>query len=44
MLDPKGDLVTALLAAVSPARAYATVLLDFADTEWPAALNPLGKL
>ena len=41
VLDPKGDLVMSLLAAVSPDRANDTVLLDFADTEWPVALNPL---
>ena len=41
VLDPKGDLVTALLAAVPPDRAGDTILLDFADTEWPVALNPL---
>ena len=41
VLDPKGDLVMSLLAAVPPDRANDTVLLDFADTEWPVALNPL---
>ena len=41
VLDPKGDLVAALLAAVPPERAQDTVFLDFADTEWPVALNPL---
>ena len=41
VLDPKGELVEALLAAVPPERAQDTVFLDFADTEWPVALNPL---
>ena len=41
VLDPKGDLVEALLAAVPPGRTGDTILLDFADTEWPVALNPL---
>ena len=41
VLDPKGDLVEALLAAVPPGRVEDTILLDFADTEWPVALNPL---
>ncbi|MCY3958707.1 MAG: type IV secretion system DNA-binding domain-containing protein [Chloroflexi bacterium] len=41
VLDPKGDLVSALLAAVPPHRERDTVLLDFADTAWPVALNPL---
>ena len=41
VLDPKGDLVEALLAAVPSDRAGDTILLDFADTEWPVALNPL---
>ena len=41
VLDPKGDLVEALLAAVPPGRVKDTILLDFADTEWPVALNPL---
>ena len=41
VLDPKGDLVETLLAAVPPGRTGDTILLDFADTEWPVALNPL---
>ena len=41
VLDPKGDLISALLAAVPPHRTDDTILLDFADTDWPAALNPL---
>ncbi|MCY3748924.1 MAG: type IV secretion system DNA-binding domain-containing protein [Chloroflexi bacterium] len=41
VLDPKGDLISALLTAVPPHRTDDTILLDFADTDWPAALNPL---
>ena len=33
VLDPKDDLIAALLAAAPPERASDTVLLDFADTE-----------
>ncbi len=41
LLDPKGDLVRALLAAIPADREPDVVALDFADTAWPVGLNPL---
>ena len=41
VLDPKGDLANALLAAIPKHRADDAIFLDFADTAWPVALNPL---
>ena len=41
LLDPKGDLARALLAAIPAERERDVLDLDFADTAWPVALNPL---
>ncbi|MDE0002955.1 MAG: hypothetical protein OXQ29_09700, partial [Rhodospirillaceae bacterium] len=41
LLDPKGDLARALLAAIPSTRERDVVALDFADTDWPVGLNPL---
>ena len=41
LLDPKGDLARALLAAIPAERERDVLDLDFADTAWPVGLNPL---
>ena len=41
LLDPKGDLARALVAAIPNDRERDVVTLDFADTDWPVGLNPL---
>ncbi len=41
VLDPKGDLITDLLARIPPERLADVVLLDPTDTERPVGLNPL---
>ena len=41
LLDPKGDLARAILAAIPVERERDVVALDFADTDRPVGLNPL---
>ena len=43
VLDPKGDLVMALLAAVPPDRAGDTILLDFAAHRVAGSAQPAGR-